>query len=241
VRLECKANYAARVKKKMSAGPLGRKCLNLILFDYLPVLANNSPLMLDSFSVWGYNYHYATGGMNRYNIQNAGGAMAGKNDRDVKAQALERQGVLNRKAEHVEDALFREEEFFDARDLVQVKYEMVRRVRAEGEPISKTARAFGVSRVSFYQAQQALEREGLAGLVPKKRGPRGKHKMTADVMRFLVEERGKDPSIRKEDLCVMVKDRFGLSVHPRTIERALQQQKKGAARKATGNRSEDQI
>lgn len=163
--------------------------------------------------------------------------MAAKDDRDVKAQALERQGVLNRKAERVEDTLFREEEFFDARDLVQVKYEMIRRVRAEGKPVSKSASAFGFSRVSFYQAQKALDREGLAGLVPKRRGPRGRHKMTADVMRFLVEERGKDPSIHKQDLCVMVRDRFGLSVHPRTIERALQQQKKRAVGKTSGNRS----
>ena len=163
--------------------------------------------------------------------------MAAKDDRDVKAQALERQGVLNRKAERVEDTLFREEEFFDARDLVQVKYEMIRRVRAEGKPVSKSASAFGFSRVSFYQAQKALDREGLAGLVPKRRGPRGRHKITADVMRFLVEERGKDRSIRKEDLCVMVENRFGLSVHPRTIERALQQQKKRAVGKTSGNRS----
>lgn len=59
---------------------------------------------------------------------------------------------------------------FDPRDLVQVKYEMLRRVSAEGHSVVQSAKAFGLSRPSFYQAQAALQREGLAGLLAKKRG-----------------------------------------------------------------------
>ena len=52
-------------------------------------------------------------------------------NKDGKSEALRRGGALNRHAERVSDARFAEGEFFDARDLVQVKYEMLRRVRAE--------------------------------------------------------------------------------------------------------------
>ena len=65
----------------------------------------------------------------------------------------------------------RSSEFLDARDLVQVKYEMVRRARVDGEPVSRAAEAFGFSRPSFYAAQAALDQGGLAALVPARPGP----------------------------------------------------------------------
>ena len=62
---------------------------------------------------------------------------------DEKVATLSDQGVLNPRAEEVSDPLFLEQDFFDARDLVQVKYEMVRRVDAEGQTVTSAAAAFG--------------------------------------------------------------------------------------------------
>jgi transposase len=121
----------------------------------------------------------------------------------------------------VADSLFVDSDFFDARDLVQVKYEMVRRVRAEGRPISHSAAEFGMSRPTFYQAQAALEVGGMAALVPKKPGPRRAHKLDTEVMDFLERLRSEDPSLRSADLAARVLDRFGRKVHPRSVERAL--------------------
>ena len=53
---------------------------------------------------------------------------------DAKREALQRQGSLNRRPERVSDTLFTEDEFFDPCDVVQVKYEMLRRVRREERP-----------------------------------------------------------------------------------------------------------
>ncbi len=50
---------------------------------------------------------------------------------DGKVQELARSRTLNPRPEAVVDEAFRSSEFFDARDLVQVKYEMVRRVEAD--------------------------------------------------------------------------------------------------------------
>ena len=85
---------------------------------------------------------------------------------DPKVAALRADRSLNPRPEDVVDEGFGSSEFFDARDLVQVKYEMVRRVRVDGAPVSHSAAAFGFSRPSFYQAAAAVDAHGLAGLVP---------------------------------------------------------------------------
>jgi len=84
---------------------------------------------------------------------------------DPKAAALAETRCLNPHPEAVRDAAFLGSEFFDARDVVQVKYEMVRRVKAEDAPVTQAAAAFGFSRPSYYQAAARLEESGLAGLV----------------------------------------------------------------------------
>ena len=91
---------------------------------------------------------------------------------DPKVQALRAERSLNPRPEAVSDERFSSSEFLDARDLVQVKYEMVRRARVDGEPVRRAASAFGFSRPSFYAAERALDEGGLAALVPARPGPR---------------------------------------------------------------------
>lgn len=145
---------------------------------------------------------------------------------DPKRKALREHGALNRHPERVIDPLFSEGEFFDRRDLVQVKYEMLRRVEAEGKTVTETAGSFGFSRPSFYQAQAAFAGKGLPGLVPKKRGPRGGHKATEDVVAFLAKVLETEGRLSSRVLAERAWDRFGLRLHRRTIERALARKKK---------------
>ncbi|MGH8993232.1 MAG: helix-turn-helix domain-containing protein [Acidimicrobiia bacterium] len=140
---------------------------------------------------------------------------------DPKAEELARSRTLNPHPETVSDEAFASSDFFDARDLVQVKYEMVRRVEAEGVSVSAAAGAFGLSRQSYYSAAAALGDGGLAGLLPAKPGPRGAHKLTDEVLDHLEERRSADRSLRPAELAAAVTERFGVSVHPRSIERAL--------------------
>jgi len=145
---------------------------------------------------------------------------------DPKLQTLVAQGIANPRPEDVHDSAFRENEFFDPRDMVQVKYEMLRRVRADGRSVADAAASFGVSRPTFYKAQSDFERDGLAGLLPGKRGPRGPHKVTAEVMDFVARALAKDPSLDGATLAERVEQQLGLRVHSRTIERALARAKK---------------
>ena len=147
---------------------------------------------------------------------------------EPKLDALRQAACLNPHPERVTDPLFADSDFFDSRDLVQVKYEMVRRVHTDGQPVGLSARAFGFSRPSFYEAQASLQREGLAGLLPKKRGPRGAHKLGPDVVAFLRELLSQEPSLNSAQLAARLRQSRALRVHPRSIERALAREPKKA-------------
>lgn len=143
-----------------------------------------------------------------------------------KRQTLQQQGTLNPTPDRVTDELFRQNEFFDPEDMVQVKYEMLRRVDIDKEPVGQTAAAFGLSRVTFYLTQLEFAKGGLSALVPKKRGPRGPHKLREEVMAFILRERKGEPRPSAVELSRRVKRQFELVVHPRTIERALRREEK---------------
>jgi len=141
--------------------------------------------------------------------------------RDGKSKALREHGALHPRPSQVHDPLFQHSEFFDPRDLVMVKYEMIRRVRVEHRPASEAAKAFGFSRVVLYQAMAAFQKEGLPGLLPRRRGPKAANKLTDAVLEFIDQRRAADSGLRATALAMMVKEHLGLTVHPRSIERAL--------------------
>jgi transposase len=188
---------------------------------------DNAPIItvilkyLKSFLGVASGEYILTNGINMFTC-----LMAKNKYKDPKIQALRQSDSLNPHPEKVADPLFSTSGFFDARDLVQVKYEMVRRVQADRQPVSSSAKAFGFSRPSFYQAQSRLQSGGLAALVPQKPGPRSRHKLDAEVMAFLQALKRTDPSIRPPDMVGRIMERFGRRVHIRSVERALARQEK---------------
>lgn len=145
---------------------------------------------------------------------------------NAKLEALRKQGALNTRPERVKDPLFRENEFFDPNDLVQVKYEMLRRVRCEGSSVVDAASAFGFSRVAFYQARERFQQAGPAGLLPQRKGPRRASKLSGEVMVFVERTLTQEASLRAPALAERIKEHFGIAVHPRSIERALARREK---------------
>jgi transposase len=140
---------------------------------------------------------------------------------DAKSQVLHAAGALNPHAATVTDGAFVGHPFFDARDLVQVKYEMVRRVEAEGQSVTHTAAAFGFSRPAFYAAQAALARGGLPALVRQRPGPRRRHKLGPEILTALRQARIDEPMILSSALAERIHAEFGVRVHRRSIERVL--------------------
>jgi transposase len=146
--------------------------------------------------------------------------------KDLKETALRAAGALNADADEVRDPLFQTGGFFDPRDMVQVKYEMLRRARVDGDPVSSVASAFGFSRPSFYEAKSAFEQGGLPALLPRKRGPHAGHKLTGEIVAYLSDLRRDQPSLSAAELAHRVAENFDLQVHPRSVERALARQEK---------------
>ena len=145
-----------------------------------------------------------------------------------KASALRRHHALNPRPGQVADPAFNgANTFFDPEDLVQVKYEMLRRVREDGQAVTQASAAFGFSRPSFYEAQVAFERAGLPGLVPKRPGPRRAHKLSDAVLEVLAAARDAEPGLNSSALAALAEQHLGLHVHPRSVERALQRRGKG--------------
>src|ERR1700733_7687718 len=137
-------------------------------------------------------------------------------------QALSAQGAIHPHPETVTDPLFRDSAFFDPNDLVQIKYEMLRSVQKEGRPVGEGAQAFGLSRPVFYVTQAVFQREGLPGLLPRKRGPKRPHKLSDETLAILaqqIQEAGR--MLKGEELAALLTQRFGVEAHPRSILRRL--------------------
>ncbi len=144
---------------------------------------------------------------------------------DEKLTFLRQSHTLHPHPEGVRDPLFTSgSPFFDARDLMQVKYELLRRVRVDGYSVSDATALFALSRPTFYAALSAWEQAGISGLLPLKTGPRHAHKLTDEIMREL-EPLSK--TMTSAELASWLEAHRSLIVHPRSIERA----RKRAAKK----------
>lgn len=142
-----------------------------------------------------------------------------------KVDALAEEGTLNPAPEKVGDPKFQQGEFFDPHDAVQVKYELLRRVLVDKASVTDAAEEYGISRPTYYQVKTGFDRAGIAGLVPKKRGPHGPHKVRGEVMAFIEQRLVQGEPIRARELAALIRREFGLDVHPRTIERAVKEKK----------------
>jgi transposase len=147
--------------------------------------------------------------------------MVRKRRSDLKRDALRQANALHPHPDEVKAPLFVEREFFDRRDLVQIKYEMLRSVRVDNASVVDATAAFGLSRPSYYEALDAFSEHGLLGLLPRKRGPQRAHKLDAAVVDFVRELQSAEPQVRPAELARRIQQRFDLTVHPRSIERAL--------------------
>lgn len=143
-----------------------------------------------------------------------------------KRTKLAESGTLNPNGDAVLDPLFQGSEFFDPMDLLQVKYEMLRRVENDSYPVATVARDFGFSRRHFYEVKKNFMEGGLSGLMPEKRGPKDAHKLDQAVMAFIMDLIATDPALKGPALAALVNKKFKISIHSRSIERALERKKK---------------
>lgn len=144
----------------------------------------------------------------------------------TKIERLRVAGMLNPQPQRVRAVWFQTGGFFDANDLVQVKYEMLRHAQQDGATKAEAASLFGLSRPTFYQAEAVFERDGVAGLLPQPRGPKSAHKLTPEVMSVIEAHHRSGDALQAREMARLVHKQLGLTVHPRSIERAMARKKK---------------
>jgi transposase len=197
----CKYNYAAQRRRTIS-----------LVWRFMQLIANRKPRKtLACHFVWRHNL-----------IRTAKEVIPAKiKTKTAKVKALLEEGTLNSNPGKVRDPKFQENEFFDPRDLVQVKYEMLRRVSVENSSVTEATEEYGVSRPTYYQTRASFDKGGLAGLVPRKRGPHGPHKLQGEALAFVQQQLVAGQPVRARELAKLVRQKFDLAIHPRTIERSV--------------------
>jgi len=180
----------------------------------VPAIYGLYPYFIDIFALTGGAFIYINGVI-IFTL------MPKQSQPQTKRQALQAAGTFNLRSTKVRHALFQRSEFFDPEDLLQLKYETLRALKAEGRSIAQAANEFGLSRPTIYQAQASFAEKGVEGLLPHKTGPKHPRKLTPEVRQHLQELEEAQPEIGPAELARRVRQRFNVKLHPRTIEKAL--------------------
>jgi transposase len=204
-----KVNFAANVKEKT---PHRDEAISLFLANY------SKRYGLCMLRICWTGFHVC--GIIRYTYYEDSMPVRSRS-KPPKLEALREEGTLNPTPDEVHDPKFQENEFFDPHDIVQVKYEMLRRVSVENASVSAATEEYGVSRPTYYQTKTSFNKGGVAGLAPQKRGPRGPHKLRGQALAFIQQQLVAGEPVRARELARLVRQKFDLNIHPRTIERAV--------------------
>jgi transposase len=114
-------------------------------------------------------------------------------------------------------------DFFEPRDQLQVRYEMLRSHRVDEHKVAAVCQRYGVSRQTFYNLQERFLSGGTAGLLSRKRGPKGPSKLTGELLQLVERRLQQEPELSGGSLASQIEDRFGVAVHKRTLEKLLKE------------------
>lgn len=145
-----------------------------------------------------------------------------------KIDVLKKNGTFNPGYGKVTAALFKNGTFFDSKDLIQVKYEMLRSVASGECSVTQASEQFGLSREAIYKNKAAYEAGGLQALIPKKTGPKGAHKLTPEGQGFIDSYLAEHPQAPASEVNQKMRVHTGISVHDRTVERYLSKKRLGS-------------
>ena len=140
----------------------------------------------------------------------------------TKEDTLKKTGCFNNNYENVSASIFKSALFFDKKDIVQVKYEMIRAVTKEEGSITEIADIYGFSRKSYYQINEAFETGGLYALIPKKTGPKKPHKLTPEVLEFIDSYLASHKNAKAPEISARLETEKGVKIHPRTVYRYIE-------------------
>ncbi len=126
---------------------------------------------------------------------------------------------LHRSPESVKDETFIEQsDFFDPKDIVQVKYELLRRCEVDGRDVAATCLDFGFSRTTYYKVQQAFLSGGMPSLMGRQRGRPKPIKVTDVVLGYTIAEKAKNPKLTAKDMAAALDARYHVHLSERMVQ-----------------------
>jgi len=145
---------------------------------------------------------------------------------DQKILELKRTGTLNPYPDSVSDSLFQENPFFDPKDLLQVRYEMLRRHSVEGISIVDVATRFGVFAPDCLSGPGCIPANGPER--PASQAPRSQRRAQTIFRGSRVCAGASNRRAHFDDggLCPSCSGKVGIRIHRRSLERALASKKK---------------
>jgi transposase len=143
-------------------------------------------------------------------------------DTEAKRAFLAEQGLLHATPERVCHPLFLTEGFFDAHDLAQVRYEMLRAARADEHTVAQACRLFSFSREYFYQLERDFMARGYVALIGAPRGRRPLLELNQEIVIFLVQRKMADSNLTGEELRKEILATYQVDCSRRTVERLLE-------------------
>lgn len=146
----------------------------------------------------------------------------------AKTDILKKNGTYNRNHASVKATDFQKGIFFDAEDLAQVKYEMLRSVAKGENNVLEASAKYGFSRQSFYSIKDSVDKEGLCALIPKKTGPRHSYKLTEKGQSFIDHYVNEHPDAKSSEVNRALQSETGISVHNRTVGRYMAKKSRGS-------------
>ena len=155
-----------------------------------------------------------------------GSDMAAGNKTDI----LKKNGTYNTSYSAVKAEEFQNSLFFDAEDLAQVKYEMLRSVSRGENSVREAAEKYGLSRQSYYIIKDGFEKEGLSALIHKKTGPKFPHKLNEKGQSFIDRYISDHPGAKSSEVNRALLEETGISVHNRTVDRYMAKKYQGSRR-----------
>ena len=141
---------------------------------------------------------------------------------EAKRAFLSEQGLLHSTPERVRHPLFVTGGFFDAQDLAQVRYEMLRAARADEQTVVEACGLFGFSREYFYQLERDFMARGYVALVGAPRGRRPVLGLNQEIVTFLVQRKMTDATLTGEELRQEILATYKVDCSRRTVERLLE-------------------
>ena len=146
-----------------------------------------------------------------------------------KVEHLRATHTYNEQHDKVTDELFANSELFDPRDLLQVRYEIVRAV-GRGESPEKVAARFGVSGMTARRYAGRMGEGGLSALLPARKGPGGPRALGAAGEEFVDAYVEGHPGASGREVHEALEAALAPGVSQRTVERRI------ALTKAAGGR-----